>query len=58
MSNAELIETLKAYPPEAPVTVLWEDFAESEIQAVTFEDGDVLILHDCQGFAEKGDRDA
>ncbi len=54
MSNAELIETLKAYPPEAPVTVLWEDFAESKIQAVMFEDGDVLIVHDCQGFAEKG----
>ena len=54
MSNAELIETLKAYPPEAPVTVLWEDFAESKIQAVTFEDGDVLIVHDCQGFNEKG----
>ena len=54
MSNAELIETLKAYPPEAPVTVLWEDFAESEIQAVTFEDGDVLIVHDCQVIDEKG----
>ncbi len=54
MSNAELIETLKAYPPEAPVTVLWEDFAESEIQAVTFEDGDVLIVHNCQMFNEKG----
>lgn len=54
MSNAELIETLKAYPPEAPVTVLWEDFSESEIQAVTFEDGDVLIVHDCQVFDEKG----
>lgn len=54
MSNAELIETLKAYPPEAPVTVLWEDFAESNIQGVTFEDGDVLIVHDCQGFDEKG----
>lgn len=54
MSNAELIETLKAYPPEAPVTVLWEDFAESGIQAVTFEDGDVLIVHDCLGYNEKG----
>ena len=54
MSNAELIEKLKAYPPEAPVTVLWEDFAESEIQAVTFEDGDVLIVHDCQVIDEKG----
>lgn len=54
MSNAELIETLKAYPPEAPVTVLWEDFAESEIQAVKFEDGDVLIVHDCQVIDKKG----
>lgn len=54
MSNAELIETLKAYPPEAPVAVLWEDFAESKIQAVTFEGGDVLIVHDCRGFNEKG----
>jgi hypothetical protein len=54
MNNAELIETLKAYPPEAPVTVLWEDFAESEIQAVTFENGGVLIVHDCQWFDEKG----
>ena len=54
MSNAELIETLKAYPPEAPVTVLWDDFAESDIQAVTFEDGDVLIVHDCQVVDEKG----
>jgi hypothetical protein len=54
MSNAELIEMLKAYPPEAPVTVLWEDFAESDIQAVTFEDGCVLIVHDCQGVGEEG----
>ena len=54
MSNAELIEKLKAYPPEAPVTVLWEDFAESNIQAVQFEDGDVLIVHDCQVIDEKG----
>lgn len=47
MSNAELIEKLKAYPPEAPVTVLWEGFAMSEIQEVTFEGGKVLIVHDC-----------
>lgn len=54
MSNAELIETLKAYPPEAPVTVLWEDFAESDIQTVTFENGGVLIVHNCMGFNKEG----
>ena len=54
MSNAELIEKLKAYPPEAPVAVLYDDFAESDIQAVRFEGGDVLIVHDCIGFDKKG----
>lgn len=46
MSNAELIEKLKAYPLEAPVVILWEDFAVSDVQAVTFENGEVTIAHD------------
>ena len=54
MSNAELIEKLKAYPPEAPVAVLYEDFAEAVIQAVIFEGGEVRIVHSCQVFDKKG----
>lgn len=46
MTNKELIDKLKTFPPDAEVIINWEDFACSEIEDITYADNVVYILHD------------
>ena len=48
MTARELMAKLADVPPDAKVTIVWEDFAASDIQAVEFDEerGDFVIYHD------------
>ena len=47
MTARELTAKLADVPPDAKVTIVWENFAKSAIQATEFdENGEFVIYHD------------
>ena len=51
MTAQELIAQLATVPPSSPIVIVWEDFAQSSIQATEYEaeSGEFIIYHDMTG---------